>query len=113
MFVSIQAKILTITALITLVVSFILSLRTNGIFAIVSFVFGVLVMLLAILDQDCVVLGGCNTWAWVKLVIGMLALVIPLGVTIYNAGKEIEPSSKKEEDIKKELDLRKNPLGFM
>jgi hypothetical protein len=85
---------------------------TNGIFAIISFVFGILVMLIAVLDQDCVVVGGCNIWAWVKLAIGLLALIIPVGITMYNISTGVDV--KKEDTTTTELDVRNMKMfGFM
>lgn len=114
MFVTIQAKILGIVAFITLISSLVLSLNTNGAAAIVTFVIGILGMLVAIFDQDCTVIGNCNTWSWIKLAISCVILIIPIAVTMYNIRNNIDVKKEIEKgDELSRLDVRYGNSIFM
>lgn len=109
MFVTVQAKILAIVALITLVSSLVLAIHTNGAAAIVAFVIGILGVLIAVFDQDCTVIGNCRTWSWIKLTISCIILATPFIVTVYNIRNNIDVKKEieKGDDIAR-LDVRYN-----
>jgi hypothetical protein len=93
MFESVQAKILGLTAALALLMSFISSVVSDGaIAAILSFGMSILMLLLIIFDTNCVVIGGCNVWGWIKFAFSELFLVIGIVVAI------VALASKKKKD---------------
>lgn len=108
MFQSTQAKILALFAIIDLIVSFVAAVRTSSVvYAIISFLIGIVFMLIIIMDQDCVVIGGCNVWGWIKMVLGCIFLGISIIFALLIAikgNKDVttDKNDKKTEDAKKE-----------
>lgn len=104
MFVSTQARILAIVAILNLITSFAAGIRTSGVvWAIVSFLVGIIVLLVMVMDQDCVVTGGCNIWGWIKFTLTAVVLVISIVLSIMMVwkGKEItitDDTKDKEDD---------------
>lgn len=101
---STQAKILALFVIIDLIASFIAALRTSTVvYAMISFFIGIVVFLIMILDQDCVVIGGCNIWGWVKMVITCIFLGIGILIAVVTAvkGKTIDMAETKESSDKK------------
>jgi hypothetical protein len=102
MFVSTQARILALIAVIEVIVAFVAALRSMGTaWAIISFGVSVLILLILILDQDCVVTGGCNVWAWVKLVFVSIFLLLNLVFSLLIIfGKKSENTSENTDEDK-------------
>jgi hypothetical protein len=42
-------------------------------------------MLITLFDQDCVVIGGCHIWGWIKMLMFAFALIVSTAVTVYVA----------------------------
>ena len=71
-----QTKILGVLALVSLALSFAVGLKTTSTgAAFVGFAIGALVLLLTLYDVNCVIVGGCSAWGWVKAILIGLALV--------------------------------------
>jgi hypothetical protein len=74
---TIQAKILAVSTVFLLVTSCVYAFKETGaITAIIGFIFGILTILVLVLDQNCVVIGGCNIWAWVKFLLTELVILL-------------------------------------
>lgn len=87
MFESIQARIVAFTAFILLLASFVAVLRNSaGTSAIMWGIFGIFISLLyflvIVLDQNCVVVGGCDVWGWIKMLLTEIWLVFAIILTI-------------------------------
>jgi len=77
MFETTLAKILGVTALVLLSLSFAVTFKESGaVIAIFSFCFGVIGMLILILDHNCVFIGGCNIWGWIKFLATMFFMIL-------------------------------------
>lgn len=93
LFATTQSKVLGVLSLVALVLSFVVALRTDswGV-ALGGLLIGGLIMLINLYDVNCVVLGGCDVWGWVKVaLIGLLLLgVIAMQFTLLRAGRKIQ-----------------------
>jgi len=71
-----QTQILGVLALIALALSFAVGLKTASTgAAFLGFAVAAAVLLLTVYDVNCVVVGGCNVWGWVKAILIGLGLV--------------------------------------
>lgn len=98
MFLSTQARILAIIALIELILSFVAAIRTMAVsWAIIAFGVGVVVMLIIIMDQDCTVVGG-----WVKFAFTTMFLVLStvMAITLIVKGKGVTEEKKDDTSSK-------------
>lgn len=77
MFSSIQAKIVGTVLLISLLSQTFNLLKTTGlVMTLISDVIFLLNAWLVTYDMDCLVNGGCNTWAWIRTAIIVISLVV-------------------------------------
>lgn len=63
--------------------------------------------MIIVIDQNCVVTGGCDLWGWIKLVLTEVWLITAIGVTIVaivnpqkaavEGGEEAEAEAGEEE----------------
>lgn len=86
-----QTKFLGILALAALALSFATALKTSNFgAAFLGFAMGALVLLLALYDVNCVVIGGCNIWGWIKAILIAISLIGIIVVQLYAlSGKPI------------------------
>ena len=85
-----QTKILGVLALASLALSFAVGLKTSNFgMAFLGFALGALVLLLTLYDVNCVIVGGCDVWGWIKAVLIGIALV---GVILMQIGLLSGPS---------------------
>lgn len=102
MFESIQAKVVAFTAVILLACSTIAMIRNStGSYSLIMGLFGILIsiiyMLILILDQNCVVVGGCDVWGWIKMILTEIWLIMAIVFTIMAIVSPVSSSDKTEE----------------
>lgn len=102
MFESTQAKILAILFAIEILVAAIMigvRAKLGALIAIPIYLLIVIPLtLLSVFDQDCVVVGGCNIWAWVRFAffaIGAVAATIAM-IVVAVKGKKDNKAVEKE-----------------
>lgn len=104
-----------------IIVSFLLSIiidaigRTFSVTSIFTYLFGLVVYYLILLDQNCVHEGPCVGWGWVKAAITILLFILLVGIKIFvliaaskaksiatTAAASTTPTVTKTEEKKKE-----------
>lgn len=97
MFESLQAKILAVSAAVALVTAFISAVKADGVLvAFVAFFIGLAILLLNVFDVNCVILGGCNIWGWIKFALLEILIVVAIIATIAELAKKKEEEKKTE-----------------
>lgn len=100
---TIQARIVAVTAVLVLIMSIVsLVMNRDSAPSIVGAVFGIIVasVYLAVLvfDQECVVVGGCNVWGWIRMLlteVWLLMFIVVTIMTLFFKKKETEDASTK------------------
>lgn len=84
MFESLQAKFVSLLAFIILGINAASAVYTKNYSTskLGGIAIGAVLLLLLILDVNCVVIGGCNAWAWLKFVLVLIPLVVILVLSI-------------------------------
>lgn len=108
MFESIQAKIVAFTVVVLLISATVSMLRDKkSVKSIMWGVFGILIaalyFLIIIIDQNCVVIGGCDFWGWIKMVLTEIWLIFAIIVVIASMFENKAQEEKKDDQPSKSL----------
>jgi hypothetical protein len=88
-----QTKALGVLALAALALSFAVGLKTSSTgVAFIGFAVGALVLLLTLYDVNCLVVGGCSVWAWLRAILIGLTLVAMIWVQIMVLSGSAKPA---------------------
>lgn len=98
---SLQAKIVAGTSVVILLVSIaniiMSAIKNQGsvVAGIIGLIVSIIYLFIIVLDQNCVVIGGCNVWGWVKLVLTEIWLILMLvavvgALVLVSKGEKIE-----------------------
>jgi hypothetical protein len=81
----ISAKLLLGVIITSIVVSILIDtyLLHFSIVTFLSYLFGIVVYTMLVLDQHCVAEGNCGTWTWVKVSITSLLILILMYYKVY------------------------------
>lgn len=101
MFESTQAQIVAFTVLILLISATVSMLRDNkSVKSIMWGIFGIIIaaiyFLVIIIDQNCVVIGGCDLWGWIKMVLTEIWLIFAIIVVIASMFEKKQPEEKEQ-----------------
>lgn len=97
---SAAAKTLAIIGTIAIVLLTVMSGINDGAISALSvaLIFS-LTLLITVFDVDCVIIGSCNIWGWVKTVLTLLMLILILVIAILAVYRK---ENKKDSDANKE-----------
>ena len=73
------------------------ALTSNFAFALVSLLVSALTSILAVYDVNCVFVGTCNAWGWIKTVLFAIMSIVSLFMyyELYKVKKMLSSSSQK------------------
>lgn len=102
MFESVQAKIVAFTVLVLLISATVSMIRDNkSVKSIMWGIFGILIaalyFLIIIIDQNCVVIGGCDFWGWIKMILTEVWLIFAI-IVVITSMFEKKPQAAQQED---------------
>ena len=88
-----QTRTLAALALVTLALSLAVGLKTTSAgAAFVSFALGAVTLLITLYDVNCVVVGKCDTWGWIKAILIGLSLLGMIWVQIMILNGSYKPA---------------------
>jgi len=107
MFETIQSKLVFAFAMILLVLDVIggyfMYGRTMGsIVLLIVVLLGIPLALLFAYDINCLVVGNCNLWSWIRTVLYLLVVVLSIVVTVLSLVRKDKANEKKEKKEEKE-----------
>ena len=100
MFESIQAKILAVILVIEMLAISISIAMSSGLYAFafipLYLLFAIPVSLLYVFNQNCLVIGGCRIWSWIRLFIIIATLLAAMSIVIYSRVKKNQEEEQKK-----------------
>jgi membrane protein implicated in regulation of membrane protease activity len=107
MFETIQSKLVFAFAMILLVLDVIggyfMYGRTMGsIVLLIVVLLGIPLALLFAYDINCLVVGNCNLWSWIRSILYLLVVVLSIVVTVLSLVRKDKANEKKEKKEEKE-----------
>jgi len=107
MFETIQSKLVFAFAMILLALDviggyFMYGQKMGNIVLLIVVLLGIPLALLFAYDINCLVVGNCNLWSWIRTVLYLLVVVLSIVVTVLSLVRKDKSNEKKEKKEEKE-----------